>query len=287
MPHPNGGKGNMFQTYCNFNEAYLFICKNEPYSFKSTTDNDVIARIGKSRNGDKTIVFPGHGSVCVSCWGYRRNCSNTRIGHCVEILSMQISLNRNVNIEELTKFDLSFPGHWVEGADRTWALESHHTLRLIKDLFEEAVAAYSRFDPLTPENYKEKSNENIYSRCLNSIYAKAYVFALNGINNLLFKLCKYLRPPKQVEVFKAEYESRFGHLKYIRDSAIHIEDRGRGKTRNEVPLNARFIVLGGFANNCFTFTGEDGKQYEIEICQATLLSAKEIIQNVINAYTWF
>lgn len=192
-----------------------------------------------------------------------------------------------MNLEELTQFDLSFPGHWIEGADRAWAAESLLTLRLIKGLFEEAVAAYSQFDPITLENHEGKFNESTYSRCLNGIYAKAFVFALDGINKLLLKLCKHLQPPEQVEAFKAEYESRFGHLKHIRDSAIHIEDRGRGKTRNQEQLNTSIIIIGSFAERRFTFTGEDGKQYEIEISQATLLSVKEIIQKILNTYTWF
>ncbi|HKI52086.1 MAG TPA: hypothetical protein VJ995_08435 [Geothermobacteraceae bacterium] len=192
-----------------------------------------------------------------------------------------------MNLEELTQFDLCFPGHWIEGDDRAWAAENLLALRYIKGLFEEAVAAYSKFDPITIENHEEKFYESTYSRCLNNIYAKAFVFALDGINKFLLKLCEHLQPPEQVITFKAEYESHFGHLKHIRDSAIHIENRGRGKTRKEVPLNARIIVLGGFADRHFTFTGEDGKQYEIEIFQGTLLSAKEIIQGVINAYSWF
>jgi len=191
-----------------------------------------------------------------------------------------------VNIDELTQFNLSFPGHWIEGDDRNWASESYLTLSHIKGLYEEAVVAYSQFDPITAENYKDKINEPIYSRCLNSIYAKAFVFALDGINKLLLKLCRHLHPPEQIKTLKTEYENRFGHLKHIRDSAIHIEDRGRGKTRREEQLNTNIIILGSFIEIRFSFTGEDGRQYEIEISDTTLLSAKQVIQKVINSYTW-
>lgn len=183
----------------------------------------------------------------------------------------------------LTQFDLSFPGNWIEGDDRALAAENLLTLRHVKGLYEEAVAAFSQFDPITIENFEEKFNESAYSRCLNNIYAKAFVFALDGINKLL----KHLQPKEQIESFKAEYESHFGHLKHIRDSAIHIEDRGRGKDRHQKKLNTRIIILGCFAEKRFTFTGEDGRQYEIEISQTTLFLAKEIITKIINTYAWF
>lgn len=191
-----------------------------------------------------------------------------------------------MNIEDLIQFDLYFPGNWIEGTEKEWASDSRLALYNIKDLFEEAVAAYSKFDPMTAENYMEKIDEPPYIRCLNTIYAKAFVFALDGINKLLSRICKYLDPPASINILKKEYESSFGHLRHIRDSAIHIEDRGRGKTRHEKPLNTNIIIIGSFIDRRFSFTGEDGNQYEIEISDTTLLLAKEIIQKVINSYTW-
>lgn len=191
-----------------------------------------------------------------------------------------------MKLEDLKQFDLSFPSPWIEAENRDWASENQLALRNLVSLFEEAVAAYWKFDPITAENIQDRINESTYSRCLNSIYAKAFVYALDGINKLLSRICKNLHPPKSVETLKEEYEKHFGHLKYIRDSAIHIEDRGRGKDRNGNPLNASIIILGSFSEKRFGFTGNDGKQYEIEISDTTLLSAKNIIQKVINSYEW-
>ena len=192
-----------------------------------------------------------------------------------------------MDIDDLTQFDLYFPGTWIEGVDRNWASHNRLALSNVKSLFEEAVAAYWKFDPITAENYMDKMDEPLYVRCLNSIYSKAFVFALDGINKFLFKIQKYLNPPKPIEKLITEYKNHFGHLKHIRDSAIHIEDRGRGKTRNERPLDTGIIILGSFIERRFVFTGEDGNQYEIEISDTTLHTAKEIIQKIINTYTWF
>jgi hypothetical protein len=191
-----------------------------------------------------------------------------------------------MNITELTQFDLYFPGHWIDGTDRDWASDNHLALNNIMSLFEEAVAAYSKFDPMTHENYIEKMDQSPYIRCLNSIYAKAFVYALDGINKLLSRLCEYLDPPDSIKTLNEEYKKCFGHLKHIRDSAIHIEDRGRGKTRHEKPLNTNIIIIGSFIDRRFGFTGEDGEHYEIEISDTTLHKAKKIIQDIINSYKW-
>jgi hypothetical protein len=95
-----------------------------------------------------------------------------------------------------------------------------------------------------------------------------------------------LHPPAAIRPLCEDYERQFGQLKHIRDSAIHIEDRGRGKTRYQQPVNANVLILGSFIERRFVFTGEDGKQYEVEISDTTLLRAKEIIQKIINMYPW-
>jgi hypothetical protein len=199
--------------------------------------------------------------------------------------------------DNLTQFDLHFPGNWIEGQDRDWAWQNDHVLGLIESLFVEAVTAYSLFRPITAENFRELFQENEtggisivpqspYERCLNALYAKAFVFALDGVEKLISCLCKYLHPPVAVKALHEQYRGQFGHLKLIRDSAIHLEDRGRCKTRFQKPLQAGVIILGSFIEKRFMFTGEDGKGYEVEISDTTLHTARRIIQEVINAYPW-
>lgn len=132
----------------------------------------------------------------------------------------------------------------------------------------------------------ERGDETLYERCLNGIYAKAFVFALDGIEKLLNRLVAIYNSPKEVKQLHEEYKKLFGYLKHIRDSAIHIEDRGRGKTRKQEPLDTNIIVIGCFSERRYTFTGEDGRQYEIEISESTLKKTKLIIQEIINSYSW-
>jgi IS1 family transposase len=85
MPHPNGGFGSPFSTRHSFQKAYAFVGFNGT-RFLSTIGQKVEARQGRTRAGAEAIMFIGHGNVCSACWGYRENCSKTRIGHCVEAL---------------------------------------------------------------------------------------------------------------------------------------------------------------------------------------------------------
>jgi len=103
---------------------------------------------------------------------------------------------------------------------------------------------------------------------------------------LLEALKKYLNPPNSVVIFISEYEAIFGHLKYIRDSVAHIEDRGRGVDKHQKRIPTNFLILGAFIERRFGFTASDGKFYEIELSESTLFSAQRILQKIISAYSW-
>jgi hypothetical protein len=193
-----------------------------------------------------------------------------------------------MNTSELKKFDLLYPGHWIVDDDRDKAFKIASLLRIVEDKFVRAVAAYALFKSITAENIKQhiQQEQSKYEQCLNSIYAEVFVYSLDSITKLLKVLLDYYEPSTEVQSLITEYDNRFGNLKHIRDSAIHIEDRGRGVDKNEEKLPTSIIILGGFSERRFEFTAADGKQYEVEISESTLLVAHQIIQQIINSYTW-
>ena len=94
MSHPSGGKGKTFSTRNTFLKAHTFVGTNG-VTFKSTTGKVIFAR--RSIAGDKitkTIMFKSEnsyqGNVCECCWGFRKNCSGSRIGHLSEALDQFI-----------------------------------------------------------------------------------------------------------------------------------------------------------------------------------------------------
>jgi len=188
----------------------------------------------------------------------------------------------------LSRFDIEYPGIRIAGDDRDLAFETAHLLSLVESQFIRAVAAYSLFKPITEESIKERIDRQLskYQACLNSIYATSFVLSLDTIAKLLHALLKYLDPPPQARSLVEKYQDHFKHLRHIRDSILHIEDRGRGKDRHQKRIPANLLVLGVYIKNRFQYTGADGCMHSVEISETTLYSAHEIIQAIINSYKW-
>lgn len=95
MAHPDGGHGSYFNPIHSFEQAYAFVGEGS-VEFASTTGERITAWRGLAGDGiTPTIVFQGervrHGNVCPACWGFRSNCSRTRIGQCTEALDKRMS----------------------------------------------------------------------------------------------------------------------------------------------------------------------------------------------------
>jgi hypothetical protein len=135
-----------------------------------------------------------------------------------------------MNPNNFSRFDLTFPGNCIAGDDRDLASETLRLLKIVKDQFFRAVVSCSLFPPISERNIGNHLDEHLseYEACLNSIYATTLVLSLDTIVKLLHTLQRNLEPPTQVRDFVDKYQEQFGHLKYIRDSIMHIEDRGRG-----------------------------------------------------------
>ena len=95
MAHPSGGSGGQFKTAHTFAQAYIYV-GTHGIRLRSTTGGKIIVTRGTTRDGEvDTLVFNGdngirHGSACAACWGYRKDCSGSRIGHCAEPLDENI-----------------------------------------------------------------------------------------------------------------------------------------------------------------------------------------------------
>ena len=86
MAHGDGGRGNVFPVGVGFAAARRAV--GSGLEFQTARPQLVRARQGESDTTPPlpTISFRDHGTVCEHCWGYRVNCSGTRVGHCVEAL---------------------------------------------------------------------------------------------------------------------------------------------------------------------------------------------------------
>jgi len=190
--------------------------------------------------------------------------------------------------DALAGLDLAKPGNWIAGEDRGWAGDTLLVLSLVEGEYERAVAAFAMFEPLAAENAQEaiRNPPNKYERCLNQIYARAFVLSLDAITKLLEQLADVLQPPQEVQTQIDRYIAEFGYLRHMRNSIAHIEHRGRGQDRHQRRIEAPVIVLGGFNERRYEFTGEDGAHYNVDISRDRVLAVRDTLQALLDAYQW-
>lgn len=136
-----------------------------------------------------------------------------------------------------------------------------------------------------------------YEHRLPFVYAHVILYALDAIGKTINVLVDMGISPS-ITTARDTYESAIPHLKSVRDSAHHIEDRARGVHHGKKPLvlqpiNTGAIVapngalaLSNLDNNKLGYTAEDGHYREIEITKSTVKAAQSAVQQVLNALTW-
>jgi hypothetical protein len=142
-----------------------------------------------------------------------------------------------------------------------------------------------------------------YAHRLPFLHAKSCLYSLDTIAKAIRALARMPGLPAGVTRAQAEFESRFPALVAIRDSAHHPEDRVRGVRGGpggrETPIVTQPIlsnlihapgggvmVLDMLNNNRYGGTLADGTLGEVEISVNTVASAQQVVQEVLNAFSW-
>jgi len=189
--------------------------------------------------------------------------------------------------ETFKRLALIMPIGWISDPDRDWAMNTRMILSAVEESFESAVAAFVNFIPLSYENFENSIlRTSRYHVILNRIYIKEYVLSLDTLNKLFCVMMEDIKTPISARDLIAEYQDRFGHIRYIRDSIAHIEDRIRLLDRFGNRLPAKVVLLGALSDNKFGFTGSDGRIYSIEISESVLNDINRITQGIIDSYYW-
>lgn len=141
-----------------------------------------------------------------------------------------------------------------------------------------------------------------YAHRLPFLYAKSCLYALDTIAKTLRTLARM--PGLSAGVAQAwdDFEARFPTLVAVRDSAHHPEDRIRGvrsRAGRENPIVTQpilsgaihapgggVIVLDMLDNNRYGGTLADGTYGEVEISAETVAGAQQVIQQVVDAFSW-
>jgi hypothetical protein len=138
---------------------------------------------------------------------------------------------------------------------------------------------------------------------LPEIHARTVIYSLDEIGKTIAALAAMPNMPEGVTEAKAAFEREFPALVALRNSAHHEEDRIRGmagpaggKKRPIVPQpitsasieapGGGLLVLGNVANDQYGATTADGSFKELGINRATVEAAQQIIQKVLNSFSW-
>lgn len=133
------------------------------------------------------------------------------------------------------------------------------------------------------------------------IYARAFLYALDAFDKFLGVLAKEENVPEGVAKFHAQIAEKFPHLRGVRNTAQHLEDRaqGLGAGKNPQPLDLKPISNnlvsapsgGVLALNClnglsYGSTMSDGHYGEIDVSPESMQSLQNILVGVLQSFKW-
>ncbi|EMM2537230.1 hypothetical protein REO92_004751 [Citrobacter freundii] len=132
------------------------------------------------------------------------------------------------------------------------------------------------------------------------LHAKSFLNALDTIDKFIKVISEEDGAPAQIKQLHAQVANDFPHLRAVRNSAQHLEDRARGLGAGKVPkplklqpMDNGFVVSPQGAlmlNNLFGtklgYTMADGHHGEVDVSEESMLKISAIIQDVFNSFSW-
>ncbi len=192
----------------------------------------------------------------------------------------------DLDFMHLEEYNLHFPGHRIGGENRDAAFEVLILLSFISDLYCEAVVSASQFRPMLPFKRRMRRDRTNKKAIHNSIYAKSFVSTLHGIRKILGQFPEVMLT-EEFNNIRSEYQREFKDYTPIRDSFSHLEDRARGLDRNGEQIKASVLPFGGWIfPDKYTYIGSDGFHYTAVINMETVRKAQDLLQRIINCFSW-
>ncbi|MEO4174595.1 hypothetical protein [Acinetobacter pittii] len=162
--------------------------------------------------------------------------------------------------------------------------------------------------PLFEKRYRWKEGElpRSFKRNLPHFYAKSFVFALDNFQKSLKVISLIPNLPNHLEIERIlkEFDGHFIHLRGVRNSAHHMEDRIRGlgpynkrlgkkEKIKPKPIDEHGIKADGGAmlincllNNNYSFTNDDGSLGKVEISELSMSVFQKCLQQLLNSFKW-
>lgn len=162
--------------------------------------------------------------------------------------------------------------------------------------------------PLFEKRHRWKQGQlpRSFERNLPYFYAKSFVFALDNFQKSLNVISLIPNLPNVLEIKRIleEFDNHFIHLRGVRNSAHHMEDRIRGlgpynrKTGKKEkiqpkPVDEHGVKTDGGAmfincllNDNYSFTNDDGSLGKVEVSDISMSVFQNSLQQLLDAFKW-
>jgi len=133
------------------------------------------------------------------------------------------------------------------------------------------------------------------------IHARAFLYALDAFDKCLGVLSREERVPDQIKSMPEQVAFAFPHLRGVRNTAQHLEDRSRGlgSGRNPKPLdlkpvenemisapNGGALILNALNGSKYGSTMADGHYGEVDVSPVSMSHLQSILQQTLQAFKW-
>lgn len=130
------------------------------------------------------------------------------------------------------------------------------------------------------------------------IYARAFLYALDRFDKFLTELSKSPGAHAELKILALRVIATFPHLRKVRNSSQHLEDRARGLDQYKRPLKLRpvnngfvtsshgTLILDSLNGSKYGATMHDGHYGEIDVSIESMTRLQEIMQDVLDSFIW-
>ncbi|MCT7307964.1 hypothetical protein [Ralstonia wenshanensis] len=133
------------------------------------------------------------------------------------------------------------------------------------------------------------------------IFARAFVYALDGFDKFLGVLAKEAGVPQRLAELSEKFALVFPDLRGVRNTTQHLEDRSRGLGAGRAPKpmtlqpvengfihapNGGALVLNSLSGNRFGCTMADGHYGEVEISPHSVQALSDLLHEVLQCFKW-
>lgn len=192
-----------------------------------------------------------------------------------------------------------------------WARESQRLSEIQRSIEQECGSSVSqgnwddvRFEAevrFKREKWSSGGTPREFEHNLPFMYARAFLYALDAFDKFLAVLSKEADVPEQAAKFHAQMLEEFPHLRGVRNTMQHLEDRSRGlgASRNPKPLDLKPIsngfvhapsggalILNSLHGSRYGSTMADGHYGEVDVSPESMERLQHILEGVLQSFKW-